>query len=64
MAFLTFGRYLLQGNSSLQFIDSTAGPLQFFPPQDGAGLLQLLVFLMQEAEQFSTNHSDHPPSTK
>ena len=52
-----------QGNS-LHFIVSTAGPLQFFPPQDGSGLLQLLVLsLTQDTEQFPSNQSDHPPST-
>ena len=50
--------------SSLHFMVSTAGPLQFFPPQDGSGLLQLLVLsLTQDTEQFPTNQSDHPPST-
>ena len=49
---------------SLHLITSTAGPLQFFPPQDGAGLLHDLVFsLKQEVEQFPINQSDHPPST-
>ena len=53
----------LQGNSSHVTV-STAGPLQLLPPQDGSGLLQLLVIsLKQETEQFSTNQSDHPPST-
>ena len=48
----------------MHFIISTAGPLHFFPPQDGAGLLQNLVFsFTQEAVQFPTNQSDHPPST-
>ena len=43
---------------------STARPLQFFPPQDGSGLLQLLVLsLTQDTEQFPTNQFDHPPST-
>ena len=53
----------VQGNS-LHFLVSTAGPLQFFPPQDGSGLLQLLVLsLTQDTEQFPSNQSDHPPST-
>ena len=52
-----------QGGSQ-HFMVSTAGPLQFFPPQDGSGLLQLLVFsLTQDTEQFPSNQSDHPPST-
>ena len=52
-----------QDNSS-HFIISTAKPLQFFPPQDGAGVSQFLILsLTQEAVQFPTNHSDHPPST-
>ena len=56
---------LTQGNSPLHCTISTAEPLQFFPPQDGAGVSQFLIlFLMQEAEQFPTNHSDHPPLTK
>ena len=49
---------------SLHFIISTAEPLQLLPPQDGAGLVQFLVFsLTHEAEQFPINQSDHPPST-
>lgn len=52
-----------QGNS-LHSTFSTAEPLQFFPPQDGAGLLQFLIFsLKHEAKQFPTSQSDHPPST-
>jgi len=52
-----------QGNS-LHFTTSTAGPLQSFPPQDGTGLLQLLVlFLTQATEQFPTDQFDQPPST-
>ena len=54
---------LAQGNSS-HFITSTAEPLQFFPSQDGAGVSQFLILsLTQEAVQFPTDHSDHPPST-
>ena len=54
---------LVQGYS-LHFIVSRAGPLQFFPPQDGEGLLHFLVFsLTQDCEQFPTDQSDHPPST-
>ena len=49
---------------SVQITISTAGPPQFFPPQNGTGLLQFLVFfLTQETEQFPTDQFDHPPST-
>ena len=49
---------------SLQFVFSKAGPPQFFPPQDGEGLLHFLVLsLTQYCEQFPTDQSDHPPST-
>ena len=52
-----------QDNSS-HFITSTARPLQFFPPQDGVGVSQFLILsLTQDAVQFPTDHSDHPPST-
>ena len=38
--------------------------MQFFPPHNGTGLLQFLIFsLIQEAEQIPTDHSDHPPLT-
>ena len=52
-----------QGHSS-HFRTSIDGPLQFFPPQDGAGLLQYLVFsLTHKSEQLPTTQFDHPPST-
>ena len=46
---------------------SSDSPMQLLPPQDGAGLLQVLVFVLfpppHNFEQFPTNQFDQPPST-
>ena len=46
---------------------STDSPMQLLPPQDGAGLLQVLIFVLfppsHDFEQFPTNQFDQPPST-
>ena len=46
---------------------STVSPTQLIPPQDGAGLLQLLVLFFtppsHNFEQFPTDQFDQPPST-
>ena len=46
---------------------STDSPMQLLPPQDGAGLLQVLVFVLfppsHGFEQFPTNQFDQPPTT-
>ena len=45
---------------------SSDSPMQLLPPQDGAGLLQVLifvVFLPHNFEQFPSDQFDQPPST-
>ena len=52
----------------LQSAVSIVLPMQLFPPQDGVGLLQLLVFFLtppsHNFEQFPTDQFDQPPSTR
>ena len=51
----------------LQSTVSIVLPTQLFPPQDGVGLLQLLVFFLtppsHNFEQFPTDQFDQPPLT-
>ena len=46
---------------------STVSPTQLLPPQDGAGSLQVLVFVLfppsHNFEQFPTDQFDQPPLT-
>ena len=50
----------------LHFTVSTASPTQLIPPQDGTGLLQLLVLILSPpshgTEQFPADQFDQPPS--
>ena len=57
----------MHGNA-LHSTVSTVSPTQSIPPQDGAGLLQLLVLFLTPTsphgtEQFPTDQFDQPPST-
>ena len=59
--------YVPMQGISLHSVVSTALPMQSLPPQDGIGLLQLLVLVLfpppQLAEHSPTDQFDQPPST-
>ena len=63
----TFHIYKPRHGIVLQSTVSNVLPTQLFPPQDGVGLLQLLVFFLtppsHDFEHFPIDQFDQPPST-